>query len=142
MKIRNPFKKRKAAHLELGEQGESRAARFLKKKGYKIIGRNVRCGKHDEIDLIARKGGHLIFVEVKTRRSTEFGRPYCAITPKKIKRLRRAAKTYLNQQKKIPAYFQFDVIEVVWPLNENPQLNHVPHAFQIEPQLGARQLQK
>ena len=66
------FKKRRKqdepAHLRVGVWGEALAVRFLKKKKYKIIGKRVRVGKHDEIDIIARDGKILVFVEVKYRK--------------------------------------------------------------------------
>jgi len=60
---------------ETGIWGENQAEEFLKAKGYKILGQRVRIGDRDELDLVARDGKILVFVEVKTRGSQDFGRP-------------------------------------------------------------------
>ena len=62
------------SHLALGAEGEARAARFLARRGYRILARNVRAGGV-EIDLVATRGALLAFVEVKTRRTRDFGAP-------------------------------------------------------------------
>ncbi len=80
--------------LRRGRRAERRAARFLRSLGYTILAANqyVRGG---ELDLIAREGDCLVFVEVKARWSGRFGPPEAALTPSKRRRLRRAAETYL-----------------------------------------------
>jgi putative endonuclease len=118
-----------AAHLATGRRGEKQAGRFLKKAGYKILGRRVRCGKHDEIDLIARQGDTLVFVEVKTRRNEDRGRPAAAVGRDKRRRLSRAAVTFLQRRRLRPPYIRFDIIEVI----ENPpEIRHIENAFQLE----------
>lgn len=79
-----------------GARGEALAARHLEERGYSIIARNVRyrCG---EIDLVARKGRELHFVEVKTRADARYSEPIEAVTPRKQQRLRRAAQCYLAE---------------------------------------------
>lgn len=82
-----------------GKAGEDIAARFLRKKGYKVLERNFR-GKRGEIDIIALDpGGVLCFVEVKTRNSEAFGRPEEAVTPSKIYRIKRTAEEYMKGKK-------------------------------------------
>jgi putative endonuclease len=100
-----------AEHLETGKIGEDKAAAFLEEKGYQIVARNHRH-KHTEIDLIARKGKMLIFVEVKTRTNTSYGMPEAAVDYTKAKLIMRAAEHYIfdtNWQYDV----RFDVISVV-----------------------------
>ena len=78
----------------LGREGEVRAARFLEARGYRIVARNVRADRV-EIDLIARRGGLLIFVEVKSRRASEHGHAAEAVDERKQRRLRRGAHAWL-----------------------------------------------
>lgn len=120
---------REAPHLRTGRRGEKKAARFLKKAGYQLLGRRVRAGKHDEIDLIARRGDTLVFVEVKTRHSELYGRPAAAVTRSKRRRLSRAAVRFLQERKLRPPHIRFDVIEVI----ETPfEIRHIENAFQLE----------
>ncbi|MBL7016465.1 MAG: YraN family protein [Kiritimatiellales bacterium] len=123
-------KAHEAVHLQTGRRGEKQAEQFLKKAGYKILGRRVRCGKHDEIDLIARQGTDtLVFVEVKTRRNENRGRPAAAVNRDKRRKLSRAAVTFLQKRKLRPPYIRFDIIEVI---NEPPEIRHIENAFQLE----------
>lgn len=85
-------------HL-LGQAGEEQAARYLMEHGYRIVQRNWRYLKA-EIDLIARKGDTLVFVEVKTRSSLDFGLPQDFVNKKKIQTLTQAVHAYLQWQPK------------------------------------------
>jgi putative endonuclease len=111
----------------LGPRGENVAARFLRNEGYKIIERNFRCDV-GEVDIIARKGDTLVFVEVKTREVDEPA-PEDQINEAKQQQLTKAAKYYLARygQRQPPA--RFDVIAVVWPSGREPRLRHTPSAF-------------
>ena len=120
--------KKEAAHLRTGRRGEEQAENFLKKAGLKIIARNVRVG-YDELDLIGRQGETLIFVEVKTRASEDFGRAASAVNRAKRKKLSRAAIRFLKNHKLRPPYIRFDVVEVV---GEKPEIRHIQNAFQME----------
>ena len=124
------FFRKEAAHLKTGRRGEKQAERFLKKAGYKILGRRVRCGKHDEIDLIARHGKEtMVFVEVKTRKNEKMGRPASAVNRDKRRKLSRAAVTFLQKRKLRPPYIRFDIIEVI---DDPPEIRHIENAFQLE----------
>lgn len=79
----------------LGREGEARAARFLETRGYRIVARNVRADRV-EIDLIARRGGLLVFVEVKSRRASRHGHAAEAVDERKQRRLRRGAHAWLT----------------------------------------------
>ncbi len=118
--------------MQLGEWGEDRAAKMLQEKQYKIIGRRVRVGKHDEVDLLARTGKILVFVEVKTRSSEYFNRPIDAVDRRKKENLRRAASRYVKKLKKKPDYIRFDVVEVIGEVDEvYPIIRHIENAFQL-----------
>ena len=119
-----------------GAWGEQLAAAFLKKNGYQILGKNVRFGSRCELDLVARAPvpGTLVFVEVKTRRTEEFGRPMSAVDRGKRRALGRAALRYLHRIKAKPAHIRFDVVEVVGsPGDENPVVRHIENAFSLGP---------
>jgi len=120
--------KKEAPHLRTGRRGEAQAAKFLKRAGFKIAARNVHVG-YDEIDLIAKQGDTLVFVEVKTRKNEDFGRPAAAVDRAKRKKLSRAAMHFLKKRKLRPPYIRFDVVEVI---GEKPEIRHIQNAFQLE----------
>lgn len=112
----------------LGARGEREARRFLKGKGYRILACNWRCGG-GEIDLIARDGRWLVFVEVKTRRG-EHVTPEEQVHSFKEGRLRHAADVYLTRFRGDPPAVRFDVVAVVWPEGvRRPLIRHEEHAF-------------
>lgn len=117
-----------APHLLTGRRGEAQAEKFLKKAGLQIIARNVHVGC-DELDLIAKQGDTLIFVEVKTRKNEDFGRPAAAVNRAKRKKLSRAAIRFLKKRKLRPPYIRFDIVEVI---GDGLQVRHIPNAFPME----------
>ena len=96
-------------HLALGAEGESRAAAFLTRRGYRIVARNVRAGGV-EIDIVALRGRLVVFVEVKTRRSRSFGPPEAAVDARKQARLVRGARAWLQAHRGLARSTRFDVI--------------------------------
>lgn len=94
-----------------GDRGEERAAAFLEAQGYRILERNYRCPL-GEVDLIARDGATVVFVEVKTRASCRFGTPEAAVGPRKQKRMTAVALFYLQVQGWLTAPARFDVAAV------------------------------
>jgi putative endonuclease len=125
------FKKRKAP--DHGEWGEQVAAELLKKSGYSILGMRVRFGAREEIDIVARDGGILVFVEVKTRKSENYGRPSVSVDRKKRHLLSRAAVRYLKRLKNPRVCFRFDIVEVIGePDGEKPKLRHIENAFTLD----------
>ena len=117
-----------------GAWGEQLAADFLKKRGYQILGKNVRFGSRCELDLVARSPAPdvLVFVEVKTRKSERFGRPISAVDRGKRRAIGRAALRYLHRTKAKPTRIRFDVVEVVGsPGGENPVVRHIENAFPL-----------
>ncbi|HUV39502.1 MAG TPA: YraN family protein, partial [Planctomycetota bacterium] len=79
---------------QLGRWGEKQAVRFLKKQGYRVLGRNVASGV-GEIDVVARDGDEVVFVEVKTRTDEDFGGPLLAVDRAKRRKLVQLARTWL-----------------------------------------------
>jgi putative endonuclease len=95
-----------------GRVGEEIAADFLKRTGYEILEQNYFFN-HGEIDIIAKEGNTLVFVEVKSRRSTAFGEPEESVTPKKQELLRRTAEGYVQQKNIGEIDCRFDVVSVM-----------------------------
>lgn len=95
-----------------GALGEDVAAAFLRQNGYEIVEQNY-YHQHGEIDIIAREGKVLVFVEVKARRSDRFGAPEEAVTPKKQEMLRRTAEGYIVERNIGECDCRFDVVAVM-----------------------------
>lgn len=117
-----------AAKDPLGDRGENRAARYLRERGYKILLRNFRCPL-GEIDIVARDGRTLVFVEVKTRTEDD-PLPEDQVNPFKQHQLTKAGKYYLGRYGVPQPPSRFDVIAVVWPDGREPVIRHTPHAFE------------
>ena len=112
----------------LGERGENVAARYLRNQGYKIIIRNYR-NDVGEIDIIARDGKTLVFVEVKTR-AYDDPTPEEQVHAGKQQQLSRVAKVYLTRYGSPQPPARFDVVAIVWPNNREPIIRHTPNAFE------------
>lgn len=114
-------------HNDVGREGEDVAANFLLQKGYRIVARNWHYGPK-EIDIVAREGDTMVFVEVKTRSTLAFELPQEAVTKKKMKNLVEAADAYLIQHN-IGLESRFDIVAV---LNGNPPkvIEHLEGAWQ------------
>ncbi len=95
----------------LGRAGEEAAGRYLEAQGYRVVERNYRC-RSGEIDIIARDGDVLCFVEVKARRTGAYGRGIEAVEARKRQRMRRAAAGYLQRFGSHPPVCRFDAAEV------------------------------
>ncbi len=108
-----------------GEKGELIAKRFLEEKNYTIVKSNYRCTS-GEIDIIAKDGEYLVFVEVKYRTNKKFGMPVEAIDRKKQEKIRVVAGHYLSENN-IKSKVRIDVIGI---LNTNElEINHIENAF-------------
>ena len=117
---------------ERGSWGEERAALFLRLHGYRIVGRNFRC-RQGEIDIIARKGGIVAFVEVKQRKNADFGEAREFVTYSKQRRVIAAAELWLVKTG-CELQPRFDVIEVYAPEGTKtlfPEINHIENAFSL-----------
>jgi len=95
-----------------GKIGEDVAANFLKQNGYEILEQNYFYN-HGEIDIVAKEKNVLVFVEVKSRRTTTFGEPEESVTPKKQELLRRTAEGYVIEKNIGDMNCRFDVVSVV-----------------------------
>ena len=111
-----------AEHLRLGRWGEETAAAFLQKKGYAILEHDWRSG-HRDIDLVARDGKTLVFVEVKTRTNRVFGNPEDAVNYQKRENLRRAMNHYVKLHR-LAGTLRFDIVTVVGSLGSVPEITH------------------
>ncbi len=97
---------------QLGAQGEDRVAAWYEAHGYSVVDRNWRC-RQGELDLVARRGGTVVFCEVKTRSSTAFGAPVEAVTRTKQARLRVLAARWLEDSAVSVREIRFDVASVL-----------------------------
>ena len=113
---------------KFGRWGESVAAKYLQARGYEILDRNVH-NQYGEIDLVARHGEIMVFVEVKTRRSTQFGYPEASVTAKKQAHMMNAAQSYLQQHPDSDGNWRIDVIAVEARSNEPPEIVHFENAI-------------
>src|SRR5277367_2707520 len=119
--LRNLFKA-ETPRDALGDRGENLAARYLRNRGYNIIIRNFRC-ELGEIDIIARDGKTLVFVEVKTR-AYDDPAPEDQVNTHKQQQLTKAAKLYLSRYGVPQPPARFDVVAIVWPNGREPQIRH------------------
>lgn len=110
----------------LGNAGEDRAAEFLISKGYRILSRNYRT-RYGEIDIIAEITGTLIFVEVKLRTSSAYGRGIEAVTRQKAAKIQQIAIDYISKNYEIEPACRFDVIEINSSLGS--KITHIENAF-------------
>ena len=115
---------------ELGEEGERLAEKFLRRNRYKILARNYRCPL-GEIDIIARDGETIAFVEIKGRRSRRFGSALEAVTASKQKRIARVAAHYLAAFRLNDSYARFDVVGIRWSVKGKPEIILVKDAFRL-----------
>ncbi|MFT4073344.1 MAG: YraN family protein [Dysgonamonadaceae bacterium] len=115
-----------AQHNELGKMGEEAARLFLVRKNYKILYRNWRFEKY-EVDIVAEDVDELVFIEVKTRTSAEWGNPQDAIGKQRVKRLVEAAHYFLQMQD-CDKSVRFDIIGAIWN-GQDFEIEHIEDAF-------------
>ena len=121
------------AKQALGRAGEAVAARWLQKRGWRIIAERFRSG-HRDLDLIAVRDGTVAFVEVKTRVATAFGDPVEAVSWRKRRELIRSAMVWVDRFGPPGACYRFDVVGVVI-VGRDARIRHVENAFSL-PQPG------
>jgi putative endonuclease len=120
----------------VGLRGEAIAQRHLRSLGYEILASNWRSAE-GEIDLIARQGEELVFVEVKARASRRYGPPEEAVTPAKQRRLQRTALAYLTANDLHESAWRVDVIAIdLSPSGAVVRLEHYPDAIEGRPDLS------
>jgi putative endonuclease len=122
------FGKREPPRDALGQRGENMAARFLRNEGFRILERNFRC-ELGEIDIIARDKSTLVFVEVKTRTEDE-PTPEDQVNGGKRHQITKAARYFLTRYGTPQPAARFDVVAIVWPNGQSPEIRHTKDAFE------------
>jgi len=120
---------------QFGQDGETSAEQFLRRKGYAILERNLRT-TIGELDLVADDHGVLVFVEVKERTTGAFGGALLAVDRRKQAKLVRLAGQYLAQRHLSDRVCRFDVVLVQGDAESSFQIEHIEHAFDVPDQAG------
>lgn len=124
-------KKEVPLHLQHGELGERAAKKHLKRLGLKYLAANFRSDR-GEIDLVFRDEDCLVFVEVKTRSSEDWGRPAAFVDKRKRRLLCQTALDYLRLLKNPPVKIRFDIVEVLLQESSVREVRHLPNTFVME----------
>jgi len=111
----------------LGREAEAFVARELERRGFSVLGRNVRVGRL-ELDLIARRGSLIVICEVRARRSDKFMAPAESLDRRKLERIRRAASLWLVSSRLRNVDVRLDVAAVVYD-SDTPRLEYYENAF-------------
>ncbi|MDR3567282.1 MAG: YraN family protein [Syntrophobacteraceae bacterium] len=111
-----------------GKEGERIAAEYLCQCGLKILERNFRCPS-GEIDLVAKEGKTIVFVEVRSRQTGEFCTPEESLSVHKFRRIAKAALWYVKQRGQTDSSMRFDVVALRWN-GEEPEINWIVNAFE------------
>jgi putative endonuclease len=119
----------KSNRKDTGKRGEDLAAAFLMERGYRILERNWRCPV-GEIDIIARDGNELVFVEVKSRTSDLYGTPETSVNARKQKKVASAALYYINEKSHHHRNARFDVVAVTFQEGP-PRIELTCNAFEL-----------
>jgi len=114
--------------MRLGDKGEGLAVGFLRKQGYRIIKQNFRT-RIGEIDVIAADEETLVFIEVKTRESLQYGRPFEAVDRFKRKKIANVALQYLKTLDEIPPC-RFDIVSIYFEQGR-PEFELIKDAFEV-----------
>ncbi len=121
------MKRQKAKHLRTGNRGEALAALYLRLKGYRILERNITT-RMGEIDIVARKGDLIVFVEVRTRGLSALVDPFSSVDHVKVAKIIQAARCYLSRlDNPLPAC-RFDLVALT-ALGPRHTIDHIPGAF-------------
>lgn len=120
---------RSFAPRDLGRRGEARARWFYRLRGYTIVAKNVATGD-GEIDLIARRGKTIVFVEVKTRQQSIAGAPWEAVDRRKQLQVARLAEAWIRANEPEAESFRFDVLSLVWS-GWRFKVEHFENAFEL-----------
>ena len=123
-----PFTRKKAKHLRLGKRGEKVAAKLLQEMGLDILARNYSTGR-GELDIVAREGLLLCFVEVKTRHRVILSRPSDAVGFHKRQQIIRTAKEYMSELRNPRINYRFDIVEAVIRGPVIDELRYIRDAF-------------
>lgn len=127
------MRRNNAKKVRPGEWGENVAEDHLKREKYRILGSRVRLDNRSEIDIVAVDGKVLVFVEVKTRKSEQFGAPVESVKKAKRHALSRSAVRYLRGLRFRPVNIRFDVVEVIGEEgDDDPVVRHIENAFPLD----------
>lgn len=118
-------------HLHYGDLGEQAARKHLRRRGLSFLTANFRSPR-GEIDLVFRERDCLVFIEVKTRSSEEWGRPASAVDAERRGRLTRAGLDYLRLLGQPAVRVRFDIVEVLLADGAVKEIRHLPNAFPME----------
>ncbi|TDU72971.1 uncharacterized protein (TIGR00252 family) [Prosthecobacter fusiformis] len=133
VRLRSPYQPilfgHRLTYAEVGIAGEILAAKWLRRRGRKILQRNHDSLFGGELDIVARHGQVLTFVEVKTRSHTSLGRPADAVNAEKRRLLQRGALAWLRLLKNPKVAYRFDIVEVVLTPGQVPAINVIENAF-------------
>lgn len=131
---------RRDPRQRLGREGEAAAEELLRRSGLVVLERRYRC-RHGEIDLVARVGELIVFIEVKTRRGPSYGMPAESVTRPKRRRMAWVALDFLTRRGLLDNPSRFDVVEVLAGPGERRDLRHIPDAFRLDrAERGCRRL--
>ncbi|MFD2255923.1 YraN family protein [Luteolibacter algae] len=131
--LNSPYRQRSGtsgARKWMGDYGEKVAADWLRARNCKILSRNFKGPKGGEVDIVAKKGKQLLFVEVKTRRHGSKIRGLAAVNRKKQALIQRGGNEWLKRLGSREVLWRYDVIEVEVTEGEKPSVTHIENAFQ------------
>jgi putative endonuclease len=126
----DPLRPSRRATKPLGDRGEEIAARWLSERGWTVTHRNFRLGRK-EIDLVARRGEVVAFVEVKTRGGRGYGHPLEAITWKKRREIGQVASAWIDRYGREGDVYRFDAVAVLAVGGGEPVVEHVEDAWRM-----------
>ncbi len=113
---------------QMGDYGEDLACDFLVRKGWEILARNYFSG-HSEVDIIAKDGDIVVFIEVKMRSSSKFGQPEEYVTESKVAHVFKAAEAWMQEQHLLDTPMRFDIIGILNKKGKPPEFTHLKDAF-------------
>ena len=116
------------SRIGTGKTGEDLAVRYLENRGYAIVERNYRQ-RTGEIDIIARDGEYLVFVEVKARRGNRYGSPLDAVTLRKQRQISRVALGFMSRHRCLEVPVRFDVV-AVYLCGQKAKIELIKNAFE------------
>ncbi len=122
--------KTKQQNYSKGKHGEQLAKKYLEDKGYKVLVQNWRYSRFGEIDIIALYKNELVFIEVKTRSSVNYGNPIEAVDEKKMDKILKLAECYISLNPNLSFIAcRFDIVGVI--LKQPPLINHYKNIYQF-----------
>ncbi len=115
-------------HRHIGNKAEDLACEYLLNKGWEILDRNYYAG-HSEVDIIAKDGSFIVFLEVKMRSSTKFGSPLEQVTEAKVAHVFKAAEAWVAENEMHDSPLRFDIIAILQKQQHPPRIDHFEDAY-------------